>query len=154
MISNCFCFRFPETLRKYPIVPVLNRTCVKDYKIPGTDQVIEKGVEVFIPALALQNDGNYYNDPEKFKPERFIEESSANKPYYPFGDGPRNCIGMRMGKIQTKVGILLMLQKFKYELKSKHDMEFDPQLFLLAPKDSVKLRVIKRKMNSEFAMQA
>ena len=146
MISNCFCFRFQftEALRKYPIVAILNRTCVKDYKIPGTDNVIEKGVEVFIPALAMQTDEKYYSDPEKFKPERFLGESSADKPYYPFGDGPRNCIGMRMGMMQTKVGILLMLQKFKYELKSKHDLKFNPQLFLLSPKDSIELSVIKR----------
>lgn len=135
---------FSEALRKYPIVPVLNRTCVKDYKIPGTNNVIEKGVEVFIPALALQMNEKYYDEPEKFKPERFLNESSAEKIYLPFGDGPRNCIGMRMGKVQTKVGIVLMLLNYKYELKSKRDMELDPKLFLLAPKDSVKLRVIKR----------
>lgn len=40
---------FAETLRKYPIVAVLNRTCVKDYEIPKTDKIIEKGVEVFLP---------------------------------------------------------------------------------------------------------
>lgn len=34
---------FPETLRKYPVVPVLNRTCMKDYKIPGSNKIIEKG---------------------------------------------------------------------------------------------------------------
>lgn len=137
-----------EALRKYAIVPVLNRTCIKDYQIPGTNKTIEKGIEVFIPAYALQMDEKYYEEPHKFKPERFFEDKNqANKPYLPFGDGPRNCIGMRMGKMQTKVGLVLMLQKFKYALDSNLkdcDMEFDPKLFLLSPRVKVNLRVIKR----------
>lgn len=141
-----------ETLRKYAIVPLLNRTCVKDYQIPGTKKIIEKGVEIFIPAYAFQTDAKYYDEPEKFKPTRFSDESSAaknsaNRPYLPFGDGPRNCIGMRMGKMQTKVALVLMLRKFRYELEPKlmnRDMIFDPKLFLLAPKDPVKLQIIGR----------
>lgn len=79
-------------------MPVLNRTCVNNYQIPGTDKVIEKGTEIFIPAYALQMDKKYYENPDKFIPERFTEEGSAgknskDKPYIPFGDGPRNCIG-------------------------------------------------------------
>lgn len=125
---------------------------MKDYKIPGTDKVIEKGIEIFIPAYALQMDEKYYEKPKEFKPERFSEEGSAgknlvNKPYIPFGDGPRNCIGMRMGKMQTKVGLLLMMQNYKYELEPKlmdWEMDFDPQLFLLSPRVDINLRVIKR----------
>ncbi|XP_031628928.1 probable cytochrome P450 6d5 [Contarinia nasturtii] len=139
-----------ETLRRYSIVPILNRTCMNDYQIPGTNKIIEKGTEVFIPAYALQMDEQYYEEPTKFKPERFLEEGAKNhvtKPYIAFGDGPRNCIGMRMGKMQTKVGLVLMLQKFKYEMDAKHmgqDMEFDPKLFLLSPRFGVHLRVLKR----------
>lgn len=131
-------------MRKYPIGSILNRTCVKDYKIPGTDKVIEKGVEVFISTLGLHMDEKYHSDPEKFKPERFLDEKSTEGMYMPFGAGPRNCIAMRFGKMQTKVGILLMLLNYKYELKSTRDMEFDPKIFMLAPKDPVHLRVLKR----------
>lgn len=132
-------------MRKCPIGALLNRTCVKDYKIPGTSNVIEKGVEVFIPVLGIQMDEKYFEEPEKFKPERFTDERSAEKMYLPFGDGPRNFIGMLMGKMQTKLGIVLMLLNYKYELESQRDMEFDPKLFFLAPKNPVKLRVIKRR---------
>lgn len=125
---------------------------MKDYQIPGTNKIIEKGIEVFIPAYALQMDAKFYEEPEKFKPERFYEEISSgknlsNKPYIPFGDGPRNCIGMRLGKMQTKVGLVLMLQKFKYAMEpnlKNWDMEFDPKLFLLSPRVKVNLRIIKR----------
>lgn len=114
------------------------------------NSIHKKGVEVFIPVHSLQMDEKYYAEPEKFKPTRFSDEGGKNlidRPYLPFGDGPRNCIGMRMGKMQTKVGLVLMMQRYKYALQSdymKHDMEFDPKLFLLSPKVPVKLRVIKR----------
>ena len=83
-----------ETLRKYPIVPILNRTCVKEYQIPGSDRIIEKGAQIFIPVMALHKDERYYENPEKFDPERFNEENSGgknivNRPYLPFGEGPR-----------------------------------------------------------------
>lgn len=77
----------------------MNRECTKDYKVPGTDITIEKGTSIFIPAFALQRDEKYYPEPEKFDPERFSNENKSQKtfnemPYLPFGDGPRNCIGL------------------------------------------------------------
>ncbi|XP_031625573.1 probable cytochrome P450 6d5, partial [Contarinia nasturtii] len=101
-----------ETLRKYPPLTILNRACLSDYKIPNTNKIIEKGTEMFIPIFGLQRDEKYYEEPNKFDPDRFNEENSvgknqSNRPYYPFGDGPRNCIGMRLGKMQTKVGLVM-----------------------------------------------
>lgn len=98
-------------------------------------------------------DEKYYNEPENFKPERFVEKGTGGKnlfdrPYLPFGDGPRNCIGMRLGKLQTKVGLILMLQQFKYALKSEdtnQEVIFDPKQFLLSPKSIIKLRILRRK---------
>lgn len=96
-------------------------------------------------------DEQYYEEPKKFKPERFFGDGSAkysvNKPYLGFGDGPRNCIGLKLGKMQTKVAIILMMQKFKYELEPKllhWDMDFDPKMLFLAPRLDTNLRVLKR----------
>lgn len=108
--------------------------------------MIEKGFNVFLPVSGLHIDEKYYEEPDIFKPERFFEKSSIVGPYYPFGDGPRNCIAMRFAKIQTKVGVLLMLSNYKYELKSKHDLEIDPGTFIMAPKDPVKLSIMKREI--------
>lgn len=125
---------------------------MKDYKIPGTDNIIEKGVQVFIPVMPLHMDEKYYEEPEKFNPDRFNEINSAgkniaNRPYLPFGDGPRNCIGARLGKIQTKVGLIMMLQKFRFELDEKfrkNQIKFDPRVLLIAPLDGIHLRVCRR----------
>lgn len=148
-----FFILFSETLRKYPIVPVLNRACVNDYRIPGTNQIIEKDVQVFISVMGLHWDEKYYEQPEKFDPERFSEENSIgktilNRPYIPFGDGPRNCIGMRLGKMQTKVGLVVMLQKFRFELNDRDrgsdEMKFDPKCFVLSKQGGVHLYAFKR----------
>lgn len=83
-----------ETLRKYPIVPMLNRVCTNGYKFAGTNFEIEKGTQVFIPVLGLHRDPNIYENPMEFKPERFLKSSNGSKNtkglfYLPFGDGPR-----------------------------------------------------------------
>lgn len=151
-LFDFFSQQIAETLRKYPVLSVLTRGCVKDYQIPGTNITIEKGVELFIPALGLHRDEKYYDEPLKFDPDRFSDESSAGtnqvtRPYYPFGDGPRNCIGMRLGKMQTQVGLVLMLQKFRYELHDglkNGELKFDPTQFLLSPLGGLSLRIFKR----------
>ena len=102
--------------------------------------------------MTLQRDEKFYTDPDKFDPERFSEENlvgvnQINRPYYAFGDGPRNCIGLRMGKMQTKCGLVMMLHKFRFEYE-KHlqnrKVKFDPKAFLLTPLDGIFLRVFRR----------
>lgn len=85
-----------EALRKYPPVPVLARRCTKDYTIPDTNVVLEKGTDVSIPVYGLHRDEEYYPNPDKFDPERFSEENKSKIPQYtylPFGEGPRICLG-------------------------------------------------------------
>lgn len=140
-----------ETLRLYPPVFNLIRKCTKEWKLPGTDIVIEKGVGVAIPAFAMQRDPKYYPNPEQFQPERFNAENSAgktfvNRPYMPFGEGPRVCIGQRLGKMQTKVGLLLLLQNFKFNLSGNtlQPLKISPKNVLFAPVGGLELKVSRR----------
>lgn len=136
----------------YPPARQLFRKCSVDYKIPDTNQVIEKDTQIFIPVHQLQHDEKYFTDPEKFDPDRFTEKNLAgtnliNRPYYPFGDGPRNCIGMRLGKMQTRVGLVMMLQKFTFELEDKlksEKLKFNPRSFVPTPIEAIRLYVLKR----------
>lgn len=83
-------------MRKHPPFPALPRVCNKTYKIPGTDIVIEPGTKVHIPIHSIQQDPDYYSNPEEFNPERFSEENKDKKyPFLAFGDGPRICIGKK-----------------------------------------------------------
>jgi cytochrome P450 len=83
-------------LRKYPPAIATDRVCVKNYKIPDTDKVIEAGTVLTVPIFGLQRDPEFFPEPELFDPERFNEDKKTLvKPYtyLPFGVGPRNCIG-------------------------------------------------------------
>lgn len=129
---------------------MLNRICNKDYKILGSNCTIEKGTSVVIPSISLQRDPKYYPNPMQFDPSRFLAENTANKsfvdmPYMPFGDGPRNCIGLRLGKLQTKVGLLSMLQTYKYSLaEPQNELVISPKTILLAPIGGIPLKVCRR----------
>lgn len=80
----------------HPPVPFVNRECTKDYRLPNSDVVLKKGTKVMISNLGIQNDPEYYPNPDIFDPDRFSAENKQTRPsstYLPFGDGPRNCIG-------------------------------------------------------------
>ncbi|XP_065083414.1 probable cytochrome P450 6d4 [Ochlerotatus camptorhynchus] len=136
-----------ETLRKYPISPVLFRKCTKPYKIPETEVVVEKGTLIHIPLLGLQYDARYYEDPLKFDPDRFAERSGDSLPYYSFGVGPRICIGLRMGKVMAKMALVELLSRYDFVLDSTvpdGEIELDPSLLMLQPKQNILLIPKKR----------
>ncbi|XP_066152267.1 probable cytochrome P450 6a13 [Euwallacea fornicatus] len=111
-----------ETLRKYPPLGNIPRVCTKDYTIPGTDIVVEKGTFTSIPAWGLHLDPEYFPEPEKFDPERFSLENKKNIrdfTYIPFGEGPRMCLGLRFGMMQTKAGLVSLLRNHNFSLNKK-----------------------------------
>ncbi|XP_062133730.1 cytochrome P450 6a2-like [Drosophila sulfurigaster albostrigata] len=115
-----------ETLRLYTIVPFLQRKAQNEYVVPDhPSYVIPKGTTVFIPAAAYHRDEDLYPDPMKFDPERFSAEQVANRDsveWLPFGDGPRNCVGMRFGQMQTRIGLAQLIKNFKFSVCDKTDI--------------------------------
>ncbi|XP_069672102.1 probable cytochrome P450 6a14 [Periplaneta americana] len=138
-----------ETLRKYPPVPILNRECTKTYHIPGTDIVLNEGDLTVIPVLGLHHDPKYYPNPERFDPERFSEEEKAKRHHYaylPFGEGPRICIGMRFGLMQTKVGLISLLSRYQFCVSKETPIPLvmEPKSFVLSPIGGMHLQIKKR----------
>lgn len=107
---------FSETLRLYPSVPVLERKTFQNYQIPGTKVIIPKGMKVHIPVYGIQRDEQYYPEPTVFNPDRFHPTAVAKRhlcTFLPFGEGPRICIGLRFGMLQSRVGLATVLSRFR-----------------------------------------
>ncbi|XP_075550556.1 cytochrome P450 3A19-like [Dermacentor variabilis] len=106
-----------ETLRLYPSAPRLERSALEDYVLGETGIKLPKGCTVVVPIYALHRDPEYFPEPDAFKPERFSDENVGSiRPYtyLPFGAGPRNCIGMRLGLHAVKVALLHSIHKVQF----------------------------------------
>ncbi|RLU15511.1 hypothetical protein DMN91_012505 [Ooceraea biroi] len=109
-----------EALRIYPVAVAMDRLCLEDYELPPTlpgtkPFTLKKGEGVWIPVYGLHHDPKYFEEPEKFDPERFLGErkkSSLNcGAYIPFGLGPRMCIGNRFALLETKALLFHLLAR-------------------------------------------
>ncbi|CAH1115778.1 unnamed protein product [Psylliodes chrysocephalus] len=136
-----------ETMRKYPLLATLNRVCEDDYKFPDTDVIIEKGTPIIIPVLGFHRDPSLFPDPEKFDPDRFKDKNVKHDGYFPFGDGPRNCIGGKLGILQVKLGLAEVIKNYEVSLspKVKEPLVFDT--FTFATKMTEKVLVKLKKIN-------
>ncbi|XP_068084560.1 cytochrome P450 6j1 [Anabrus simplex] len=139
-----------ETLRKYPVLPFLDRKVLQPYTLPGTNFTLDKGDVVIISLSGIHYDPQYYPNPQRFDPERFTEENKRSRPnysYMPFGEGPRICIGMRMGLLQAKAGLAHLIANFEVApcQGTPVPMEFDAKSFLLSAKGTLPLSISKIK---------
>eukprot|EP00088_Acartia_fossae_P027491 TRINITY_DN28246_c0_g1_i5.p1 TRINITY_DN28246_c0_g1~~TRINITY_DN28246_c0_g1_i5.p1 ORF type:complete len:528 (-),score=120.16 TRINITY_DN28246_c0_g1_i5:55-1638(-) len=117
-----------ESLRHNSLISQLDRTCSKNYKVPGTEIVIPKGKVVTVFVKNLQDSTDNFVNPTAFDPENFAPENKPNKfAYMPFGQGPRNCIGMRYALLVLKLGIVFAIRNHKIVRGStmKEELVFD-----------------------------
>lgn len=96
---------------------------------------IDKGTSILLPVYGLHHDLKYHQDPDKFKPERFLEGNMMNYTFMPFGEGPRSCIGKRLGILQVKLGVAYILHNYEISLneRTKLPLEYEPNNALTAP---------------------
>src|SRR5699024_8877121 len=103
-----------ETLRKYPSVTQLTRHVgVDNYKLNGIK--LFKNQQVEIPVSAVHHCEDYYPEPDRFNPERFMPENKhllVPYTYLPFGLGPRNCVGVRFAYQEIKLCLASIVQRF------------------------------------------
>ncbi|XP_015674990.1 cytochrome P450 3A24-like [Protobothrops mucrosquamatus] len=135
-----------ETFRLYPPAERLDRVCKKTVEIHGV--TIPEGTVVVVPVFVLHRVPEYWPEPEEFRPERFSKENKESRDPYvflPFGAGPRNCIAMRFALLVLKMGLVVVLQKIRFQTckETTIPLELDNRGFV-QPKNPIKLKLLPR----------
>ncbi len=143
---------FQESLRLYPPAFRISRTVVKDCVVGKTK--IPAGAEVILPQWAVHRSAKYYSRPDAFHPERWTPEFTAQLPrfaYFPFGGGPRTCIGNHFALAESHDILERMLSLF--QLSVIQDDKPDPMLgvTMIPRHGKLMLHVTPRNMPSTSA---
>ncbi|MEX2125785.1 MAG: cytochrome P450 [Woeseia sp.] len=102
-----------ETLRLYPPVWLFTRRAAQDDSL--TDYDLGAGTDIYLSPYILHRTGEFWPEPDRFDPQRFIAESELKKgerPWYPFSLGPRRCLGEYFSFLEMKIHLGLLAQKF------------------------------------------
>jgi cytochrome P450 len=133
-----------ECMRLYPPAYGLGREAINDCEIGGYR--VLAGTQIFMFQWATQRDPRFYDEPLAFKPERWTEEFAERLPkyaYFPFGGGPRACIGASFAMMEIILCLAAIGQKFRLEIVPDHPVSIYPAMSL-RPKDGIKVVVKSR----------
>ncbi|KAI8124229.1 Cytochrome P450 4g1 [Lucilia cuprina] len=118
-----------ETLRLFPPVPIIARKLEEDIRLKSGPYIIPKGTTVVVSQFFIHRRADTFPDPEKFNPDNFLPERSANRHYYsyiPFSAGPRSCVGRKFAMLQLKVLLSTIIRNYRVS-SSRTEKDFDLQ---------------------------
>jgi cytochrome P450 len=112
-----------ESLRLYPAAWVIARLVVEDHEIAGYP--VTKGMGVAMAQWVVHRDPRWYDAPEEFRPERWQDDLLKRLPrfaYFPFGGGPRQCIGNTFALMEATLILATIARKFRLRLVANHQV--------------------------------
>ena len=133
-----------ETMRLYPPAWAMSRGIVNDDEIGGYK--IQAGSLMALSPYITHRHTDFWDNPEGFDPERFTPEQIAERPryaYFPFGGGPRQCIGNEFALMEAQLIVAMVAQKYRLHLVPGQRIEPDP-IFTLRPSDGVQVTLHAR----------
>jgi cytochrome P450 len=136
---------FAESMRLLPPAWALGYQSIRDTKIGGYD--IPKGSVVNMVQYLMHRDPRYWEDPEKFIPERFTPEAKATRPrftYFPFGGGPRQCIGEPFAWMEGVLVLAALAQRWTPRPVPSFKLELFPSI-TLRPRNGMPMVLKERK---------
>lgn len=133
-----------ESRRLYPPAYVMGReaTCdvdVGSYRIP-------KGSQLFMTPWVVHRDPRFYDEPEAFRPERWLEPVAAPRPrfaYFPFGGGQHKCIGAQFGMMEVALILAVILPRVRLSRPASQQVTPLPEVFL-QPANGLRMHVALR----------
>lgn len=118
-----------EALRLYPPVFTVGRTALVDHRIDGF--TIPAGSIVLLSPYVVQRDARWFPEPSAFRPDRWLNGEVASAPtfaYFPFGAGPRVCIGQPLAMLATVLFVATIGRRWRLDLVPGHPVEPSPPL--------------------------
>ena len=123
---------FNESLRLYPPTWIFVRIAKQDDQLPsGT--TIRSGDQIYLCPYTMHRLGRYYADPDRFDPERFSDAAVNHRPkfaFYPFGGGPRLCIGEPLARLEALIVLSRVVQRFGFGPVGTHSVVPRPSIVL------------------------
>ncbi len=138
-----------EAMRLYPPAWVVGRRAIVDCEVGS--HAVPSGALVFVSQWVTHRDPRFFVDPERFDPERWTQEAAAARPkfsYYPFGAGPRVCIGEQFAWMEGVLVLATLAGRWQLRLVPGHPVV--PQAIVtLRPKFGMRMTVQRRGISSE-----
>jgi cytochrome P450 len=107
---------------------------------------IMKDTNVLVPIWYLHRSEKYWDEPLKFRPERFAPEKKHNIDryvYFPFGGGPRLCIGNNFALLEMQIILIQLYRHYKFRLEDNFKVEPEPMI-TLRPRDGMWMKVVEK----------
>ena len=120
-----------ETLRLYPAAWMISRTAVEEDEIGGYR--IPAGHTLFLSPYVTHRRTDLWPNPEGFDPERFAPENANGHPrfaYFPFGGGPRLCIGNNFALMEATLVVAMVVQRYRLDLVPGQTVKTRPKATL------------------------
>ncbi len=133
-----------ESLRLYPPAFMTARMNVEPITLGGYE--IPPRTTLLASQWVMHRDPRFFAEPERFLPERWLDGLEQRLPpgaYFPFGDGPRRCIGQGFAQLETALVVAAIAQKFQFRLKPGFPVVPEP-LVTLRPKHGIEMQVQER----------
>jgi cytochrome P450 len=133
-----------EAMRLYPPAYALGRLSVTENEVGGYS--IPAGAYVVMSQFATHRHPQFWDDAEAFDPARFTPEREGARhshAYFPFGGGPRACIGSHFAMLEATMAVALLLQRFRIS-SDQEDVPLDTEGITLRPKGAVPIQLAAR----------
>jgi len=133
-----------ESMRLYPPAWTIGRRALGDYQING--YTIPARSILLMSQYVMHHDPRFFPDPFRFDPERWTPEAKESRPkfsYFPFGGGPRLCIGEHFAWMEGALVLATIAQRFRMRLAPGHPVELQP-LVTLRPKHGMRMIIEPR----------